>query len=137
MANSQQPAVNSPVNDRPARIRELRELTAHRILVLDGGMGTMVQSYGLDESGYRGDRFADHAVPLQGNNDLLALSQPDILAAIHRAYLDAGADILETNTFSSTTIAQADYKLEHAVRDLNFESARIAREVAGAGSSRA
>ncbi len=109
---------------------KLRKLLGERILLLDGGMGTMVQAYGLDESGYRGARFADHPVPLTGNNDLLALSQPDILTAIHRAYLDAGADIIETNTFNSNVISQADYQLESAVRELNLASAKIARGVA-------
>ncbi|MEE8135268.1 MAG: methionine synthase, partial [Gemmatimonadales bacterium] len=108
----------------------LRKLLGERILLLDGGMGTMVQAYGLDESGYRGARFANHPVPLTGNNDLLALSQPDILTAIHRAYLDAGADIIETNTFNSNVISQADYQLESAVRDINLASAKIARAVA-------
>ena len=105
----------------------LRKLLGERILILDGAMGTMVQAYGLDESGYRGARFANHPVPLTGNNDLLALSQPDILTAIHRAYLDAGADIIETNTFNSNVISQADYQLESAVRDINLASAKYER----------
>ena len=101
-----------------------------RILVLDGAMGTMIQRYKLEEDDFRGDRFADHNYSLKGNNDLLALSRPDVLREIHAEYFEAGADIVETNTFSSTTIAQADYHLEDAVYDLNYESARIAREVA-------
>ncbi len=116
--------------DRNERIRQLHTLVKERIVLLDGGMGTMVQSYDIDEDGFRGDRFVNHPVPLRGNNDLLALSQPDILSAIHRAYLEAGADILETNTFNANVISQADYQLESAVRDINFESARIARMVA-------
>lgn len=101
-----------------------------RILVLDGAMGTMIQRYELTEEDFRGERFKDHQSPLQGNNDLLALTRPEILREIHAQYFAAGADIVETNTFSSTTIAQADYALEEAVYDLNYESARIAREVA-------
>ena len=101
-----------------------------RILVLDGAMGTMIQRHSLQESDFRGERFLDHSHPLKGNNDLLALTRPDVLRDIHDAYFEAGADIAETNTFSSTTIAQADYGLESAVEDLNFASARIARESA-------
>ncbi|WP_224997357.1 methionine synthase [Cesiribacter sp. SM1] len=101
-----------------------------RILVLDGAMGTQIQQYTLTEADFRGDRFASHSHDLKGNNDLLSLTRPDIISAIYRAYLEAGADILETNTFSSTSIAQADYALESAVYDLNRESARLAREAA-------
>ena len=105
---------------------------SQRILVLDGAMGTMIQRYKLEEADFRGNRFRDHGQPLKGNNDLLALTRPDVLREIHDAYFEAGADIAETNTFSSTTIAQADYGLEEAVYDLNFASARIAREAADA-----
>jgi len=104
--------------------------SAQRILVLDGAMGTMIQRHTLDEADFRGDRFAEHPSPLKGNNDLLALTRPDILRGIHDAYFEAGADIVETNTFSSTTIAQADYGLESAVWDLNVTSAEIARAAA-------
>ncbi len=99
-------------------------------------MGTMIQKYKLDEEAFRGDRFRDHDKPLKGNNDLLSLTQPDIIRSIHRAYFEAGADIAETNTFSSTRIAQADYGLEETVYDMNFQSARIAREVADEFSAR-
>ncbi|UTW63443.1 homocysteine S-methyltransferase family protein [bacterium SCSIO 12741] len=109
---------------------DIRKILQERILVLDGAMGTMIQRYNLEEEDFRGERFKDHDSPLKGNNDLLALTRPDVLEEIHREYLDADADILETNTFSSTTIAQADYNLEDAVYDLNFESARIAKKVA-------
>ena len=109
---------------------DIRDILKDRILVLDGAMGTMIQRYKLEEDDFRGDRFADHNYSLKGNNDLLALSRPDVLREIHAEYFEAGADIVETNTFSSTTIAQADYHLEDAVYDLNYESARIAREVA-------
>lgn len=101
-----------------------------RILVLDGAMGTMIQRYKLDEPDFRGERFKNHPHSLKGNNDLLSLTRPDVIEEIHRAYLEAGADIIETNTFSGTTIAQADYHLEDAVYDINFYSARIARKAA-------
>ncbi len=101
-----------------------------RILVLDGAMGSLIQTYKLEEEDFRGERFKDHSHPLKGNNDLLALVRPDILKEIHCLYLDAGADILETNTFSGTTIAQADYALEDAVYDINFYSAKVAKEAA-------
>ncbi len=105
---------------------------ADRILLLDGAMGTMIQRYKLDEAAYRGTRFADWPLPLKGNNDLLSLTRPDIIEAIHREYLEAGADIIETNTFSGTTIAMADYGMETLVREMNYESAQIARRVCDA-----
>ena len=108
----------------------IHELLRERILVLDGAMGTMIQQYKLEEHDFRGDRFKNHPKPLRGNNDLLSITRPDIIAAIHREYFEAGADIIETNTFSGTTIAQADYDMQDAVYDINFESARIARKVA-------
>lgn len=98
--------------------------------MLDGAMGTMIQRHILEEEDFRGERFKDHTHPLKGNNDLLSLTRPDIIKEIHSLYYEAGADIAETNTFSSTTIAQADYALEDAVYDLNYQSAKIAREVA-------
>jgi 5-methyltetrahydrofolate--homocysteine methyltransferase len=101
-----------------------------RILVLDGAMGTMIQRYNLSEEDFRGERFKDHSHLLKGNNDLLSITRPDIIKEIHAEYFEAGADIAETNTFSGTWIAQADYKLEDAVYDINFQSAKIAREVA-------
>jgi len=103
-----------------------------RILVLDGAMGTMIQRHPLTEEDFRGERFKDHPDLLKGNNDLLSLTRPDIIKGIHEAYFEAGADIAETNTFSSTSIAQADYNLQSAVYDLNFEGARLAREAADA-----
>ena len=109
---------------------KLQDCLRDRILVLDGAMGTMIQRYTLTEADFRGERFKNHPHPLKGNNDLLSLTRPDIIREIHRQYLEAGADILETNTFSSTSIAQADYHLESAIYDLNFQSAKIAREVA-------
>ena len=109
---------------------ELFDILKERILVLDGAMGTMIQSYKLEEEDYRGDRFVDFEHPLKGNNDLLSITQPQIIREIHTKYFEAGADIAETNTFSGTSIAQADYHLEEIVYELNFESAKIAREVA-------
>ena len=101
-----------------------------RVLLLDGGMGTMIQDHSLDETAFRGDRFAKHSSELRGNNDILSLSQPRIIESVHDAYLEAGADIIETNTFSSTSIAQADYGLESAVADMNIASAALARAAA-------
>lgn len=101
-----------------------------RILVLDGAMGTMIQRYKLEEADFRKDWFENHPSSLKGNNDLLSLTRPEIIQQIHREYLEAGADIIETNTFSGTWIAQADYGLESAVYDINFHGAKIAREVA-------
>ena len=109
---------------------DIKELLKERILVLDGAMGTMIQRYELEEEDFRGERFKDHTHSLKGNNDLLALTRPDVLRAIHAQYFEAGADIAETNTFSGTTIAQADYGLEDAVYDINYLSAKLAREVA-------
>jgi len=101
-----------------------------RILVLDGAMGTMLQQYNFQEEDFRGERFKDYPSPLQGNNDLLSLTQPEAIAEIHAKYFEAGADIVETNTFSGTTIAMADYDMEDLVYELNYESAKIARQVA-------
>lgn len=108
----------------------IEEELKKRILVLDGAMGTMIQRYKLEEEDFRGDRFKDHPKPLKGNNDILSITRPDIIRDIHRAYFEAGADIAETNTFSSTTIAQADYGMEDYVEEMNYESARIAKEAA-------
>ena len=111
-------------------VNKIQEVLKDRILVLDDAMGTMIQRHILEEEDFRGERFKDHTHPLKGNNDLLSLTRPDIIKEIHSLYYEAGADIAETNTFSSTTIAQADYALEDAVYDLNYQSAKIAREVA-------
>lgn len=108
----------------------IEDILKERILVLDGAMGTMIQRHRLEEEDFRGDRFVDHHKPLKGNNDLLSITRPDIIKDIHRQYFAAGADIVETNTFSGTTIAQADYDLQKAVYDINYESAKIAKEVA-------
>ena len=132
----------------PTRTQRLLDALAKRILVIDGAMGTMLQSYKLEEDGYRGQRFAEgkdthsqheHHGPgcdLKGNNDLLSLTQPEIIQAVHTAYLDAGADLIETNTFNSTTISQADYHLEHLAYELNREGARLARECCDAAEAK-
>lgn len=109
----------------------IREVIKDRILVLDGAMGTMIQRHTLEEEDFRGERFKDHGSSLKGNNDLLSLTRPDIIEGIHREYFSAGADIAETNTFSSTSIAQADYSLEgQVIYDLNYESAKLAKKAA-------
>ncbi|MBI2072927.1 MAG: homocysteine S-methyltransferase family protein, partial [Gemmatimonadetes bacterium] len=108
----------------------LRELLGQRILILDGAMGTMIQRHGVTEEDFRGTRFADHPRPLKGDHDLLSLTRPDVIRDIHRAYLEAGADIIETNTFNGTRISQSDYGLEAIVRELNAAAARLARSVA-------
>ncbi|MEO8773792.1 MAG: homocysteine S-methyltransferase family protein [Gelidibacter sp.] len=108
----------------------IKKALQHRILVLDGAMGTMLQRYNFWEEDFRGERFKDYPSSLKGNNDLLSLTQPQAIAEIHRQYFEAGADIVETNTFSSTTIAMADYNLESLVYELNFESAKIAKQIA-------
>ncbi len=118
------------MSDRQQRIQRLHEILQQRILFLDGGMGTMIQGYRLEEADYRGDRFRDFHRDLKGNNDLLCLTQPDIIRNIHLAYLDAGADIVETNSFNSTRVSQADYGLEDIVYELNVAAARLAREAA-------
>ena len=116
--------------DRAARFSALQTALKERILILDGGMGTMIQSYRLEEADYRGERFADWPSDVKGNNDLLLLTRPDVIQAIEKAYLDAGADILETNTFNATRVSQADYGMEALVYELNVEGARLARQVA-------
>ena len=118
------------LSTRPARTRTLLEALAQRILVLDGAMGTMIQRHRLTELEYRGDRFAAWKSDLRGNNDLLTLTRPQVIREIHDQYLAAGADILETNTFNSTSVSMADYHMESLAYELNFEGAKLAREVA-------
>jgi len=115
---------------RADRIAALKAAAAERVLVLDGSWGVMIQKYKLTEEDYRGSQFADHAMPQKGNNDLLILTRPDIITDLHDAYYAAGADISETNTFSSTSIGMADYGMESQVRALNLEAARLGRESA-------
>ena len=121
---------------QPDRSDLLASLLAKRILVMDGAMGTMIQGYRFGEAEYRGACLAGHTHDIKGDNDVLVLSQPHVIREIHDAYLEAGADIIETNTFNATAIAQADYKLEHRVRDINFAAAKIARESADAWTRR-
>lgn len=109
---------------------KIEDILKERILILDGAMGTMIQAYKFEEEDYRGERFKDYESLLKGNNDLLTLTQPEAIKEIHRKYFEAGADIVETNTFSGTTIAMADYGMEDLVYELNYESARLAKEVA-------
>ena len=116
--------------------KALRELLAERILILDGAMGTMVQRYKLEEADYRGERFADWPSDVKGNNDLLSITKPEVIREIHSQYIEAGSDIIETNTFSATTIAMADYGMEELVPDLNLAAARVAREAADAVTDR-
>lgn len=109
-------------------MENIKQALDRRILVIDGAMGTMIQRYKLTEADYRGERFKDWAYDVKGNNDLLSLTRPDVIKAIHKEYLEAGADIIETNTFSSTAIAQADYHMEALAYELNVASAKLARE---------
>jgi 5-methyltetrahydrofolate--homocysteine methyltransferase len=132
------PAPEAGVRDAPpltraSRSARLAGLLAERILVLDGAMGTMLQAHAFDEAAHRGARFRDHPRDLKGDNDLLSLTQPDAVTAIHAGYLDAGADIISTNTFTATRIAQADYGLDpDVVREINVTAARLARAAADA-----
>ncbi|TWI03748.1 5-methyltetrahydrofolate--homocysteine methyltransferase [Luteimonas cucumeris] len=135
----------------PERVAKLEDALAQRILIIDGAMGTMIQRHGLEEADYRGERFAEgfdsrhdagheHGPQcghdLKGNNDLLLLSKPEVIAGVHTAYLEAGADLVETNTFNATSISQADYHLEHLVYELNREGARVARECCDAAEAK-
>lgn len=112
-------------------MKQITEILKQRIVVLDGATGTMVQSYQLTESDFRGDRFADHLTELKGNNDILCITQPKVIGEIHRAYFDSGADIVETNTFNGNEISQRDYGMESHVYEINVEAAKIAKQVAG------
>jgi 5-methyltetrahydrofolate--homocysteine methyltransferase len=122
---------------QPDRTAEIAALLLQRILILDGAMGTMIQTYKLGEAEYRGAAFASHTHDVKGDNDLLSLTQPDVVRAIHNAYLEAGADIISSNTFNATAIAQADYGLESQVRAINVAAAGLARECADAWSAKA
>ena len=118
------------MTNRETRLKQLKDALEQRIVILDGGMGTMIQSHKLQEDDYRGQRFQDIAQSVAGNNDLLSITQPDLIKDVHKAYLDAGADILETNTFNSTRLSQADYDMEELVYELNQRSAELARQAA-------
>jgi 5-methyltetrahydrofolate--homocysteine methyltransferase len=111
-------------------MEDIRTILQHKILVLDGAMGTMIQQYKFTEEDYRGEKFKDFHISVKGNNDMLSITQPKAIKEIHAKYLEAGADIIETNTFSSTTVAMADYEMEDFVYELNYQSAKIAKEVA-------
>jgi 5-methyltetrahydrofolate--homocysteine methyltransferase len=127
-AQAGSPAAGTPASGTHyTRGAQLPALLASRILILDGAMGTMIQRYKLDEARYRGERFKDFARDVKGNNELLSLTQPQIISEIHEQYLAAGADIIETNTFGATSVAQADYGMESLAREMNLESARLAR----------
>jgi len=108
-------------------MEKIKDIFKKKILIIDGAMGTMVQSYKLNESDFRGDRFKNHSDDLKGNNEILSLTRPDVISAIHRSYLEAGADIIETNTFSANSISQKDYNLEDFSYELNKASAEIAK----------
>ena len=111
-------------------MKEILKAMQERILILDGAMGTMLQRYNFSEADFRGERFKGYHLSVKGNNDLLSITQPEAIAEVHRNYFEAGADIVETNTFSGTTIAMADYEMQDLVYELNFESAKIAKQVA-------
>ena len=117
-------------------MKKLLELLGERILFLDGAMGTMIQRYKLAEADYRGERFADWTSDLKGNNDLLTLTRPHVIREIHDAYLEAGADIIETNTFNATRVAMADYHMEELAFEINVAAARLARQAADAFTER-
>ena len=117
---------------REERIAALKDAASKRILILDGAMGTMIQRYKLDEAGYRGKRFKDHPRDLKGNNDLLVLTQPHIIKEIHEAYLEAGSDLVETNTFNAQAVSQSDYGLENYAYEMNVAAAKLARQAADA-----
>ncbi|SVB51297.1 uncharacterized protein METZ01_LOCUS204151 [marine metagenome] len=116
--------------DPPHRTAVLQNALSKRILVLDGAMGTMIQSYGFSEKDFQGEIYRDHSVPLHGANDLLSVTQPDTIYEIHRAYLDAGSDIIETNTFNAQAISLADYGLEDEAYRINMAATAVARKAA-------
>ena len=129
MSDSFNPSHAASSSERPATTEQtLRRALEQRVLILDGAMGTMIQRHKLTEADFRGERFKDHAKDLRGNSDILVLTRPDVIGEIHRDILESGADIIETNTFSSTAIAQADYSLEALAYELNVAGARLARE---------
>lgn len=130
MSPSPAPISDLPIPDWKDVRAALSKAMAERILILDGAMGTMIQRLGLEEENFRGERFKDWSHPLKGNNDLLVLTEPRMIEDIHYAYYMAGADIVETNTFSATAVAQADYACEEAVYDINYQGVVVARRAA-------
>jgi len=127
--------MNQSINNQNGGASKLEEILAARILVLDGAMGTMIQAQPLEESDFAGARFSDWPVDLKGNNDLLSITRPDLILGIHKGFLDAGADVIETNTFNANSISMADYQMQSLVRELNIESAHIARKAADAATA--
>ena len=118
-------------------LRQLLDtLLSERILIMDGAMGTMIQRHRLDEATFRGERFKDHSHDVQGNNDLLTLTRPDVISGIHHAYLEAGSDIIETNTFTATAVAQADYGMQAVVYEINRQAAQLAKQAAAEWTAR-
>ena len=117
-----------PAQQQSLRARALLALLKKRVVILDGAMGTMIQRHRLSEAEFRGTRFADWPIDLRGNNDLLTLTQPQVIAAIHREYFLAGADLISTNTFNSTAVSQSDYRMESLAGELNLAAARLARQ---------
>src|SRR5262249_35054740 len=139
------PAIRNDSGGRPGMtagmtrkrdIATLREIAKSRILMMDGALGTMIQDAKLDESAFRGERFRDWSRDLKGNNDLLVLTRPDLIKQIHTGYLDAGSDIIETNTFNAQSISLADYGMEALAAEINVAAARLAREAADEASAR-
>ncbi len=129
--------LRGPTGPAVSSVRErLEALCRQRILVLDGATGSLIQGLGLSEAEFRGERYADHDVDLRGNDPVLALTRPDVVASIYDAYFEAGSDIVQTVTFTATSIAQADYRLEDAALDMNRESARLARQACDAWTAR-
>src|ERR1700738_866656 len=123
------------VRQQSARAKAFMALLQERLVILDGAMGTMIQRHALSEEQFRGERFAAWRSDLRGNNDLLSITQPAVIAAIHREYLSAGADVISTNTFNSNGVSQADYGMQSVVGELNQAAARLARRVAGGGTA--
>src|SRR5216683_7745904 len=121
---------NMPKRQQAARAQAFMALLQERLVILDGAMGTMIQKHALSEDQFRGERFAAWRSDLRGNNDLLSITQPRIIGAIHREYLLAGADIISTNTFNSTPVSQSDYRMESLIGELNLTAARVARQAA-------
>src|SRR6202051_3115018 len=124
-----------PRRQQGARARAFMALLPERLVILDGAMGTMIQRHALSEAQFRGERFADWRSDLRGNNDLLSITQPAVIAGIHREYLLAGADVISTNTFNSNAVSQADYGMQAAVGEINQAAARLARRIADEGSA--
>ena len=133
---AQHPLSTRDVQSQLNRAELIKQLLHKRILILDGGMGTMIQAYKLEEQDYRGERFANYARDIKGNNDLLSITKPVVIKEIQAQYLHAGADILETNSFNATRISMADYGMQQWAHEINIAAAQVAREVADAATAR-